>query len=180
MKSFDELYAVAEGNFGLVTYAEARECGIGIRELDRWVKAGRLEKPARGIYRVSRFPASEQDDFAVAVESVGSEAYLYGESVLALLKLCPTNPTWIYVASPKRVRRKLGERIKLIGGVDGYVYTNYDGVRSQKLRDAIVACRGYVRPDRRIVAVREGERQGYLSRAEAGRLMKEISDGAAS
>ena len=180
MKAFDEIFAIAEGNFGLVTYSEAKGCGVAIRELNRWVKSGRLEKVSRGVYRVAKFPASEYDSFAAATESIGPDAYLYGESVIGMLRLVPTNPTWVYVASPKRVRRTVGESLKIVRGEAGYAYTNYEGVRSQHLADAIRASRGTIRPDRRIRAAQEGERQGYLTKAEASKLIKEIKHDAAS
>lgn len=43
---------------------------------------------------------------------MGADAYLYGESVLAMFSLCPTNPTKVFVATPKRVRRKLSEAVE--------------------------------------------------------------------
>ena len=180
MKNFDELYSVAEGNFGLVTYAEARSHGVHIRELDRWVKSGRLEKVARGVYRIAQFPSGELDSYAAAVETIGPDAYLYGESVIGMLHLVPTNPTWTYVASPKRVRRTVSEHLKIIRGESGYCFTNYDGIRSQHLADAIRVSRGFIRPDRRIRAAREGERQGYLTKSEAAKLIREIKHDAAS
>lgn len=180
MKNFDELYDYAEGNFGLITYAQAKMLGISIRELDRWVKNGRLERPARGLYRVYRFPVSALDPFVIATETVGPKAYLYGESVLGMLDLVPTNPTWIYVASPGRIRRRLGEGLRLVKGEEGYVPTNYNGVRAQCLADAIQACRATVRPDRRIRAAEEGLRQGYLLKAECRELIREIKREAAA
>ena len=176
MDSYEELYDISEGNFGLITYAQAKAIGISIRELDRWVKSGRLEKPMRGVYRVSRFPTSEKDPYAVATEAIGPEAYLYGESVLQLLNLVPTNPTWIYVASPKRVRKKHGESLVVIQGASGCNPVNYDGIRSQPLKDAIRSCRATVRPDRRIRAVQEGLRQGYLMKRDSQELIREIKN----
>jgi predicted transcriptional regulator of viral defense system len=180
MKNFDMLYDVAEGNFGLVTFSEAKSMGISIRELDRWLKNGWLERAARGLYRVSRFPSSECDPYAIAVESVGYDAFLHGESVLALLHLAPTNPTWIYVASPRRVRRKVGEGIIVVQGVPAGKSTNYLGVRSQSLADALLACGSTVRADRRLRAAEEGLRQGYLDNEEFARVNKEIRHGQAS
>ena len=174
MKNFEGLYDLAEGNFGLVTYAQAKAMGVSIRELDRWVEKGRLEKPARGVYRVARFPASERDPYAIATEAVGPEAYLFGESVIQLLNLVPTNPTWIYVASPKRVRKDLGKSLVVLRGKVDYRPVNYEGVRSQALADAIRSCRATVRPDRRIRAVEEGLRQGYLTRQTSRELIREI------
>ena len=139
MKSWETLYSIAEGNFGVVTYAEAKRIGVGIREIDRWIDAGRLERVARGVYRVSAIAPSDLDVFAVAVETIGPEAYLYGESVIAMLHLAPTNPTWLYVASPKRVRKTVSANLKVVRGDVGYEFTNYDGIRSQRLEDAIRA-----------------------------------------
>lgn len=174
MKNFEELYDIAEGNFGLVTYAQAKATGVSIRELDRWVEKGWLEKPARGIYRVARFPASEHDPYAIATEMIGPEAYLFGESVIQLLNLVPTNPTWIYVASPKRVRKEHGKNLVVLKGRANYRPVNYEGVRCQALADAIRSCRATVRPDRRIRAVEEGLRQGYLMKQESRNLIREI------
>lgn len=174
MKHFDEFYNLAEGNFGLVTYAQAKSAGIVMPELNRWLAKGWLERPARGVYRVSRFPSSECDPYAIATESVGRDAYLYGESVLALLHLVPTNPTWIYVATPRRVRRKVGEGIVVVRGGGGEKTTNYLGVRSQFLAAALLACGTTVRGDRRIRAAEEGLRQGYLGKEDVARIAKEV------
>lgn len=174
MKQFDAFQDLAEGNFGLVTYAQAKSMGIGIRELNKWLTKGWIERPARGVYRVSRFPSSECDPYAIAVESIGRDAYLHGESVLALLHLVPTNPSWIYVATPRRVRRKVGDGIVVVKGGAGEKTTNYLGVRSQFLADALLACGATVRGDRRIRAAEEGLRQGYLDKGEFVRVTKEV------
>ena len=180
MKNFEVLYDVAEGNFGLISFAQAKTLGISIRELDRWVKCGRLERSSRGLYRISRFSVSEYDPYAIAVESVGRDAYLHGESVLALLRLVPTNPTWIYVASPRRVRRKVGEGILVVQGTPGYEFTNYNGIRSQHLGDAILACGATVCEDRRVRAVDEGYRRGYLRKDERSAIKREVRRESAS
>lgn len=176
MDNYEELYDIAEGNFGLVTYAQAKASGISIRELDRWVKCGRLEKPTRGVYRVVRFPSSEKDPYAVATETIGPDAYLYGESVLQLLNLVPTNPTWMYVASPKRVRKRHGEGLVVLRGTSDCKPVSYDGIRCQPLKEAIRSCRTTVRPDRRIRAVQEGLRQGYLLKRDSQELIREIKN----
>ena len=180
MKNFEELCDLAEGNFGLVTYAQAKAMGVSIRELNRWVENGRLEKPARGVYRIARFPASERDPYAIATEAIGPEAYLFGESVIQLLNLVPTNPTRIYVASPKRVRKALGKSLVVLRGKTDYCPVNYDGIRCQALVDAIRCCRATVRPDRRIRAAEEGLRQGYLARQASRELIREIKREAAA
>ena len=45
------------------------------------------------------------DAYADSVAIVGEGAYLYGESVLALCGLCPVDPSRIFVATDRRVRK---------------------------------------------------------------------------
>lgn len=180
MTNFDQIYDFAEGNYGIFTFAQAKAVGTSIRELDRWVANGRLERPARGVYRIVRFQPSPLDVYAVATESIGAGAYVYGESVLAMLKLTATNPTWIYVATGKRCRKSPREGLAVVRGVKDYVFTNYDGIRSQYLADALRSCRATVRPDRRIEAAHEGFRQGFLTREESRSIIREIKSESAT
>ena len=58
---FDELAALAEENDGLVTADQARQAGFTDSVLARLVQRGRIERTARGVYRVpyltpGRFP----------------------------------------------------------------------------------------------------------------------------
>ena len=174
MKSFDAIYEAASGNFGLVTARQSRELGVSSRELSRWVKSGRLEHAGRGIYRVSFFPSSQFDAFASAVAAVGEDAYLYGESVLGMLGLTATNPTWIHVAASRRVRRRLSDGIKVHHGSSGYGPTYYEGVRSQRVADAILSCRGSVMDDRLREALTNGVAQGYVGKEDAKRVRKAL------
>ena len=52
MTHFDDIYEIAADNYGLVTFAEAREAGATGGELGRWVAQGRLERRGRGTYRL--------------------------------------------------------------------------------------------------------------------------------
>lgn len=174
MKSFDVIYEVASGNFGLVTARQSREMGVSSRELSRWVKSGRLERAGRGVYRVSNFPASQFDAFASAIESVGEDAYLYGESVIGMLGLTATNPTWIHVATARRVRRRLSDGVKVHKGEADFKPIYYEGVRSQSVADAILSCRGSVMDDRLREALANGIAQGYVGKVDARRIRREL------
>lgn len=165
---------VALGNFGLVTSAQARELGVRSSELARWVKMSWLESAARGVYRVSAYPSSEYDPFAVAVESVGPEAVICGESVLAMLHLTDTNPTWIHVASPQRKRRMLSDGIRLETIPNDAPIVCYDGVRSETVANAIRRCIGRIMPERLLEAIDNGRVGGFVSELESRRLRKEV------
>lgn len=179
MAHYDEIQILASDCHGYFTAAAARKAGIKSFELDRWMKIGRLEKPARGVYRVANYPPSAIEPYALAVLATGERAAIYGESVLGMLNLIPTNPSWIHVATPVRTRRNVGHGIKIVTARIDAV-ENDDGVPRQRVADAIRATRGSVRQDRRIRAAEEGFRQGYILEPEYRKLVKELKDEAAT
>lgn len=96
----DIIFEIVSDNFGLITSAEAREIGVSNMELVQYTKRGRLERIGQGPYRlVQRIPETN-DAYAVAVALVNSEAYLFGEGVLGMLKLRPVNPASTPAATP--------------------------------------------------------------------------------
>lgn len=173
MAHYDEIEKLASDGHGYFTASAARRAGIRSCELDRWVKSGRIEKSTRGVYRVANYPPSEIEPYALAVLAVGDKAAIYGESVLGMLNLIPTNPTWIYVATPTRTRRNVGDGIKVVMARVG-VIEKHDGIPMQSVADAIRVTRGSVRLDRRIRAAKEGFRQGYILEPEYRKLNKEL------
>lgn len=88
MAKIDDIYAAAD-DYGLVTTAEARALGVSDAEVVQYAARGRLERVARGVYRVPVWPYQEEAPYALAVRAAGEGSYLYGESVVALLGLSP-------------------------------------------------------------------------------------------
>lgn len=167
MTYYENIYEHAVDNHYLVSTDDARELGIPPVELAKLAKRGKLEHIGRGLYRLSRYVPSDEDSYAVSVALLGSDAYLYGESVIALLGLAPTNPDRVWVASPKRVRlAHPPEGLRIVGGEAGYAPVRYNGVPCQRARDAIVACSETMMPDRLEQAVRTALEQGYITPRE--------------
>ena len=81
MTHFDDIYEIAADNYGLVTFAEAREAGATGGELGRWVAQGRLERRGRGTYRLVRRTPTPYDRYAEAVALVGPGSVVWGDSV---------------------------------------------------------------------------------------------------
>lgn len=63
MAQTDELEQLLENQWGLVTYSDAINRGINPRLLSEWVKAGRLERVQRGVYRSPDAPRGELDSW---------------------------------------------------------------------------------------------------------------------
>lgn len=165
MAHFDDIYEIASDNFGLATAAEARDLGITKTEIKRWVDTGRLTRRGHGLYKLVHYTPTEYDRYAEAVALVGPEAYLYGESVLAMHNLALVNPAKISVATKKRVRRKLPEWVKVVSIKDGK-NTAYEGIPSQSIADAIRECEHAVMGSRLLGAVEEAKREGLINASE--------------
>ena len=175
MTKFNDIYELAADNYGLITSAQAREIGITNKELVQYAKRGKIEHIGQGLYRLAHYIPPPYDSYAQAVAFIGPEAYLYGESVIAMHELVPTNPTYIHVATPKRVRKKLPAYMKVIQRIEEDDTTVYEGIPSQSVANAIRSCRGRMMDDRLCDATFAARAKGYLTRAEEQELLEELS-----
>lgn len=175
MTRFDDIYEIAADNYGLVTAAEAADAGAATSEVARYVRAGWLEKVGRGVYRLARYVPTPYDGYAEAVALVGPGSYLYGESVLAMHGLCPTNPKRTLVATPKRVRKELPSGIEVVQRPEGEAVTAYEGIPSQSVRDAIRSCEGKLMTERLRQAAGSAQRNGLITRRQHEELAEELA-----
>lgn len=167
-------------DFGLITSAEAKELGISNAELVRQAHRGKLERVARGVYRMPVWPYQKAAPYAIAVKSAGEKAYLYGPSVVALLELVPTDPQHVWVATSDRVRRRLGEGVMLLDSRPPGPVTYYEGVACQPINLAILSGASAMGATRAAQAVQGAVRAGYLTERERDGLLKELADGKAT
>lgn len=174
MTYYDDIYEHAVDEYYLITSAEAKEIGVPNIELVKLADRGRLERIGQGLYRLVRYVPNERDPYATAVKRVGGDAYLHGESVIAMLDLAPTNPTRIFVASSARVRKQLPESLKLIKTQPGAdVVTCYEGIPCQTVAEAIRACLLTMMAERLATAARNARDRGYITEKEFLALSKE-------
>ncbi|MBO4511337.1 MAG: hypothetical protein J5746_01100 [Victivallales bacterium] len=174
MTQYDNINAMAIANYGLITSAQATQLGVHLKDMLEWVKLGRLEKCWRGVYRLVNYQPTEYDRYAEAVATVGDDAMIWGESVLAMHNLALVNPEQIEVATSRRVRKGLPAWIKLTSLREEVPSEDFNGIRRQPLAEAFRHCKGKVMPRRLAEAVREAERKGLLGVTEADTLKKEF------
>lgn len=167
MKAYDEIWGVAEDNFGIITSAQAEGLGVSRQHMVKMERAGLLTRLAHGVYQVKHHVPGNKDFYAIGVAMTGENAYLRGASVLGLLDLAPTDPAFIYIGCENRVRRRLPE---------GYIVkdrktaetTYYDGVRCETLPVALREARreGVVEADRIALAAEKANEKGMLTDEE--------------
>lgn len=173
MARIDKIYDAVD-DFGLIASAEAKEIGVANAELVQQARRGKLVRVARGVYRMPVWPQQEAAPYAIAVKAAGPGARLFGESVVALLKLAPTNPACIYLSSPKRVRKRLGKGVHIVMCSEEEPIAYYEGVPSQPAFAAIREAARTMGPSRAMDAAREALRQGFITRSEAESLIEEV------
>lgn len=172
MAKIDDIYDAVD-DFGLITSAEAAGLGMSRAEVVQQASKGKLVRVARGVYRVPVWPSQPEAPYAIAVKAAGNGAFLYGESVVALLGLAVTNPSKIWVASPKRCRRDLGVGVivKQVAGVKP-VYVN--GIACQPLPGAILASALTMGRQRALGVACRSFQQGRISWPELERIASEL------
>jgi predicted transcriptional regulator of viral defense system len=163
MVYYDDIYEFAVDNRYLITTEDAKEIGVPAVELAKLANRGKLENISRGLYRLTRYVPSETDHYAIAVARMGKDAYLYGESVIAMLGLAPTNPAYICVALPDRTRKKLPDNIRVNRAQPDDKVTMYEGVRSQNVASAIQSAQQTMMDDRLRDAAKRAKDEGYLT-----------------
>ncbi len=172
MAKINDIYEAVD-DFGLITSAEAAQLGMSNAELVQQARMGKLNRVARGVYQMPVWPFQEAAPYAIAVKSAGEGAFLYGESVVALLGLAPTNPSTIWLATPKRTRRNLGEGVHVVSG-NGIKPTWAEGVAIQPVVEAITAAAKTMGCKRAHQAASEALKQGYISQSEASRIEERL------
>ena len=170
MTYYDQIYEMAVDNYYLISSQDAADAGIPPVELAKLAHRGKLENISRGLYRLAKYVPHPNDPYATAVARVGRGAYLFGESVIAMLGLAPTNPAHINVVAPARTRKKLPAYIRLKKPATGEIPISYEGVPSQNVADAILSARPTMMDDRLREAADRAFEEGYLNRDEYASL----------
>ena len=177
MTSYNKIYEIAADNYGLITNVQAHGIGVSTRNLNDMARRGRLVRIGYGVYQLSHYIPTELDAYAQAVALAGPGAFLYGESVLAILNLVPTNPTRMYIGTTGRTRRKLGSGYRVRQFVRDARIRPIEGIAAQEVSDAILAAVSTVRIDRLEEAANEACRRGVISEEACAITIKELRHG---
>lgn len=166
----DVVHEIAADNYGYVTTREAEGAGVPKVELVKLATRNRFAHIAYGLYRDETIPHTPLDEYAEAALRAGDGAFLRGETVLALLGLADVNPKTITVATPRRTRRTVPDRIAITRAPADAKPTVYEGIAAQPVVDALLECRGRVQNGRLRDAADRARAEGYLTTAELARV----------
>jgi len=174
MSYYETIYEYAADNYGLITSAKARALDVPNVELVKLSHRGRLIRIGHGVYRIVHYISTPLDKYAEAVAIVGEDAHIFGESVLAMHELAFVNPAAIFIATTKRIRKDLPGYIKTVTLKEKGSVTYYEGIPSQHIISAILACRKSIMTDRLENAVDEAGKQGLITQEETEYLSEAL------
>jgi len=162
-------------NRGFVTPGIAEGAGVPQIEVRKLASRGWLDHVARGVYRFADLVDNERAQFYEAVLSVGPDAYLTRDAVLAFHDLALVNPRRIRVGTKRRVRRQLPDYIEVVReDLPATDLTTYDGLASATVERALRDCIGTVMTDRLVDAAQHARDEGLIRRREQEGFLDEL------
>lgn len=187
----DELIAIAEENDGLLTSKEARKAGIVDSVLVRLAQRGRLERAARGVYRIAHYPQSKLSQYREALlwaeASRGPEepdVALSHETALALFNISDANPAQVHITVPKsaRLRRQRPAWVAIhrehLHPLDVTLYEGLTVTTVARTVADVLSSSGRIDLVRHAIA--DAKRTGLISESEAARLKRQTDQFARS
>ena len=176
---FDELIALAEEHDGLLTAKQARDAGIADSVLARLTQRGRLERAARGVYRIPHFPSSRFSQYREAVlwakaDDGPQNAALSHATALAAYGISDASPASVHITVPRnaRLRRVRPKWVEIhhadLQSDDVTVQEGLPITTVSRTVQDMLASTGQVGLVRQ--AISDARREGYIDSAEAQRL----------
>src|SRR5262245_47209826 len=111
---WDRLFEVASSQEGLFTTEQALGAGYSPQLLVHHVRAGRIRRLRRGIYRVVHYPVGEHEELVELWLWTQQQGVLSHQTALALHNLSDVLPSRVHLTVPTAWR---GRRLRVPRGV---------------------------------------------------------------
>lgn len=103
---WDSLYETAGAQDGYFTTRQAAAAGYSTQLLLKYLRAGRVVRTRRGIYRLVHFPAGEHEELVIAWLWSEQAGVVSHQTALALHGLSDVLPTHVHLTLPSGWRRR--------------------------------------------------------------------------
>lgn len=170
--SYADLLRIAGEQRGYLTTEQAEKAGISRRALNHRAKLGELDHAAYGLWRLSAWPASPEDEL-YALQALAPFGTFSHETALSLLGLGDVIPSEIHMTIPEtsRIRPRAGLRLhrSRLGAERARILR--DGLQISTPRQAIEdAAAAGMDPDHLRQAINDAKARGMLTSSDLARL----------
>jgi predicted transcriptional regulator of viral defense system len=104
--NWDRLFEVAAAQEGYFTTSQAAEAGYSSQLLLKHIRAGRVSRTRRGIYRLVHFPAAEHDELTIAWLWSERAGIISHQTALALHGLSDVLSAHVHLTLPSTWRHR--------------------------------------------------------------------------
>lgn len=171
--SWDLLFETASAQEGYFTTAQAADAGYSTQLLLKHIRAGRVVRTRRGIYRLVHFPSGEHEGLVTAWLWSERAGVISHQTALALHGLSDALPANVHLTLPRSWRRR---RLRVPAGVvlhHADVPSNdrawYGAAPTTNPRRTLNDCaREAMAPDLLRQAAQQAIRRGLVTKAELG------------
>jgi predicted transcriptional regulator of viral defense system len=103
---WDRLFETAGAQEGYFTTQQAADAGYSSQLLLKHIRAGRVARAQRGIYRLVHFPAGEHEELVTAWLWSGQVGVISHQTTLALHGLSDVLPAQVHLTLPREWRHR--------------------------------------------------------------------------
>jgi very-short-patch-repair endonuclease len=139
---------LAAQQWGVVSRAQLRGCGVAAATVDYWVRAGRLHVLHRGVYAVGHRVLRREGRYLAAVLACGPGAVLSHRSAAAHWGILGTDQARIDVTAPASRHGTSGIRLHRARSLDAHDTTTHEGIPITTIARTLLDLAATVRPDR--------------------------------
>ena len=173
--NWDLLFETANAQEGYFTTRQAAEAGFSSQLLLKHIRAGRVTRTRRGIYRLVHFPAGEHEELVVAWLWSDEAGVVSHQTALSLHGLSDVLPAHVHLTLPRAWRSR---RLRIPDGVVVHhadVSSNdrswFGSVPTTNPRRTLKDCaREDLSPILLRQAAQQAIRRGLVTRAEIGEV----------
>jgi predicted transcriptional regulator of viral defense system len=171
--AWDHLYETAASQAGYFTTRQAADAGYSTQLLLKHIRAGRVARTRRGIYRLVHFPAGEHEELVIVWLWSERAGVFSHQTALALHGLSDALPAHVHLTLPSDWRRR---RFRVPAGVVLHHSdvppedrTWFGAVPTTNARRSLSDCaREGLSPDLLRRAALQALRRGLVAQAELG------------
>lgn len=173
----NDLWQIAAGRHGVVTTGQAQDSGVPAVEVRKLAARGALTRVGRGVYRHNGVPLDAWTELAATLASVGPDAFLEGDTVLAMFGLALVNPPKIHVGTPRRYRGAVPPHtvVTTRPHMAPEDLTEYEDLRSVTVRRALLDAVPIILSDRMQNAVVDAQRRDLITDLEATEIIGAVA-----
>jgi hypothetical protein len=161
----NEVFAIAESQYGAISRVQALEAGLTEGQLDRLVRNGRLKLVHPRVYRVPGAPVTGRQRAMAATLWLGDESAISHLTSATILRFDGCKTSHLYASVPRSVRcRGEGDitvhRVKELPPIDRVVV---DGIACTSATRTLIDCAALLEGEQLEVAFESARRMGLTS-----------------